>query len=91
MATQGLTTVDFGTGADSKVVTVTGQAGITTANMVEAWVAPIATTTNTADDSAYDDIECIAYNIVNGAGFDILVRTNTGLLHGQHQIGWVWN
>lgn len=91
MAAQGSITVDFGAGDVDKLVSVTGQTGITGSSLAEAWVFPVATATNTADDTAYDDIRVVAYNVTAGVGFDILVKSGTGLLHGQHTIGWVWN
>lgn len=90
MGAKGTTTVDFGTGGTDVTVSITGQSGITGASLAEAWAYPVATATNTADDTAYDDIEVIAYNVQAGVGFDILVKSGTCLLHGQHTIGWVW-
>lgn len=91
MATQGTAVLDFGVADTYATVAVTGQAGITTGNLVEAWINPSATANNTADDHLTSEIIVQAGNIVNGTGFTIYGHTLRGLAHGQFNINWVWN
>ena len=91
MGAQGTTTADFGTGKTDVKVSVTGQSAITGTSLADAWVFPIATTNNTADDTVFDDLTCVACNVQAGVGFDIVVKCNHGFAHGIHTIGWVWN
>jgi hypothetical protein len=87
MATQGSTTVNFGSGALDAQVAVTGQAGITTGNLVEAW-----TSWNGTDDSPWvEQMQCTAGNIVAGTGFTIVVKPAMGRAYGSYTINWVWN
>lgn len=87
MSTQGTITANFGAGALDIAITVTGQSGITTANLVEAWPAVLAN-----DDSPWvDQIQCWAGNIINGTGFTIYVKPNNGNAIGSYTINWVWN
>lgn len=86
MATQGSTTVNFGSGAMEATATVTGQSAITTSNLVEAWPAW------SGDDSPWvEQMEVIAGNIVAGTGFTILVKPAIGKAYGTYTINWVWN
>lgn len=66
MSTQGSLNVDFGTGATDKVVEVSAPT-ITGTQLVDAWVMPTATATNTADDSWVDDLIVSAGAISAGA------------------------
>ena len=52
MATQGTAIVDFGpTGKTDASIAIIGQAGFTAGtNLVEAWISPIASSNNTADN-----------------------------------------
>lgn len=89
MATQGTTTVDFGTGATDTSVSV-ASAGIGAGNLVEAWLFPAATASNTADNHWVEDIEVMAGNVQAGVGFTVYAKCRTGLAHGIYNIGWVW-
>ena len=91
MATQGTTTVDFGSRSTDTTATVTGQSGISGSNMVEAWIVPTATASNTADNHWVEDLSVVAGNISNGVGFTVYAKCRTGFAHGQYTIGWVWN
>lgn len=73
MGAQGTATVDFGAfpGATDTSFDVTGQASITAASLVEAWVVPIATSDHTADEHMLERIKVRAGNIVPGVGFTI--------------------
>jgi len=91
MATTGTTTVNFGSRATDTSVAVTGQAGIGGGSLAEAWIWPVATATNTADNHWVDDIEVVAGNVSNGVGFTIYAKCRTGFAHGEFTVGWVWN
>jgi hypothetical protein len=109
MATQGTTTVDFGAfpGKSDTSAAVTGQASITTANLVEAWLVPTATADHSADEHLVETISIKAGTIVNATGFTIYaVNTNylteaplgqlTGggkmpRVYGLWTVAWVWN
>ena len=106
MAGQGTTTINFGTfpGATDATVTVTGQAAITTSNLVEAWINPTATSDHTADEHWVDPPEVFAGNIVNGTGFTIygVIKKRAEIgpssrsvdvprIYGQWTVNWVWN
>lgn len=91
MATQGTTTVDFGSKATDTSVAVTGQAGILAGSLVEAWIFPAATASNTVDNHYVDDLHVVAGNIQAGTGFTIYATCKTGLAHGVYNIAWVWN
>lgn len=91
MGAQGTTTVDFGTGAADMRVTITGQGAILANSVAEAWPFPALTANNQPDDTAYEDFNVVAMNVVAGTGFDIVVQCRTGLAHGIHNIAWVWN
>lgn len=90
MATQGTTTVDFGAGATDASASV-ASASIGASNLVEAWVFPADTASNTADNHWVDDIRVMAGAVVAGVGFTIYAKCQTGLAHGVFNVGWVWN
>lgn len=87
----GTATIDFGAAETTASVDVTGQSSMTTANLVEAWIRPVATATNTADNHLAESLRIIAGNIVNGVGFTIYAVCDRGLAHGQYTVAWVWN
>jgi hypothetical protein len=89
MGAQGTTTIDFGGKATDTSVAITGQT-ILADSLVEAWVFPSSTATNTADNHWVDDIEVVAGNIQAGVGFTVYAKCRTGFAHGQYTIGWVW-
>ena len=91
MATQGTATLDFGTGKSDTSVAVTGQAGITTANLVEAWLSGAATSNNLADAGFVEGLRIYAGDIVNGTGFTIYAFCPSGMAFGQYTVNWVWN
>jgi len=90
MATQGTTTIDFGSGATDTQSTVVA-ASITGGQLVEAWIFPTATASNTADNHWVDDIKVIAGNVQAGVGFTIYAHCKTGLAHGTFTVGYVFN
>lgn len=87
---QGTTTIDFGSGKTDASVAVSA-GSITGSQLVEAWVFPSATATNTADDHWVEDLKVVAGNVQAGVGFTIYAKCNTELAHGVFTIGWVYN
>lgn len=92
MATQGTAVVAFGSGALDARVAVTGQAGITTANLVEAWIAGTDLLGSSPNDSDWvEQFTVVATQIVNGVGFTIVVKPAMGNAFGNYNVNWVWN
>ena len=92
MATQGTTTVNFSGGALEATAAVIGQAGITSANLVEAWAAANETVGSQHDDSAWvERMNVYAFNIINGTGFTVIAKPDIGRAFGTYNINWVWN
>lgn len=87
---QGTTTVDFGAKSTDASVFVSAPA-ITGGQLVEAWIFPAATASNTADNHWVDDIKVIAGNVQAGSGFTIYASCKTGFAHGVFNVGWVYN
>lgn len=96
MGASGTTTVDFGTfpGTSTAAVDVTGQAGILSNSLVEAWVLPVTTADHTDLEHILDPPRVIAGSIVAGTGFTIYATAWPGglnLHYGQYTVAWVWN
>lgn len=95
MGAQGSTTVNFGAfpGAQDASVAVTGQAGILSGSLVEAWILPAATTEHTVAEHYFDPPPAvIAGEIVAGTGFTIRAHCDDGWTrYGNYNVGWVWN
>jgi hypothetical protein len=97
MGAQGTATLTFGAfpGASDASVAVTGQAGILSGSLVEAWVLPAATADHTADEHIVEELSVLAGNVVAGTGFTVygVHRPSLGdtRLYGTWNIGWVWN
>lgn len=87
---QGTTTVDFGTGKTDVSVSVS-EPSITGTQLVEAWIFPAATASNTVDNHWVDDLHVVAGSVSAGVGFTIYASCKTGLAHGVYNIGWVYN
>ena len=85
----GTTTVDFGSAATDKSVAV-ASAGISGTQLVEAWVFPAATASNTVDNHWVEDLAVVAGSISAGVGFTIYAKCRTGFAHGVYNIGWVY-
>lgn len=81
MAT-GTTTVDFGAwpGSTEASVTITGQTGILSGSLVEAWILPDTTADHTIGDHIAAPIKVVAHTISAGVGFTI-----TATLQDQQQ------
>lgn len=73
MATTGIAELDFGAfpGSSHATVAVTGQAGIASGSLVEAWLRPVATADHTADEHMVEPLKVFAADIVAGTGFTI--------------------
>ena len=69
----GTATLNFGAfpGASDSSVAVTGQAGILSGSIVEAWIYPSATADHSADEHMLETLKVFAGNIVPGTGFTI--------------------
>lgn len=77
--TVGTATIDFGAfpGASDTSIAVTGQAGIVSGSVVQAWLRPAATADHTADEHWIETIKVVAGNIVESTGFTIYaINTN---------------
>ena len=78
-STVGTATIDFGAfpGASDASVVVTGQSGIVSGSVVQAWLRPVATADHTADEHWIETIRVVAGNIVAATGFTIYaINTN---------------
>lgn len=73
MGASGTATLDFGAfpGQSDASVAVTGQAGIVSGSLVEAWIRPVATADHTADEHIVETLRVMAGNIVAGTGFTV--------------------
>jgi hypothetical protein len=87
----GITELNFGTGEDNLVVTITGQAGITASSKIKAWISGTGTTDHSSDEHAILSpyFQCITRNIVNGVGFDI-VAVSQVKVSGRINVQWEW-
>lgn len=105
MSQQGTTIIDFGAfpGAFEATVTITGQAGIDSSKLLEAWVIDTATVDHGTDEHHIDPPRVMAGSIVPGVGFTIFgyadqrygsfgVQTDQApRLYGKYSVAWVWN
>lgn len=90
MATQGTTTIDFGSASTDTRVAVSA-AAIASGQLVEAWVFPAATASNTIDNHWVEGLTVVAGNVQAGVGFTIYARVEQGLGHGVYNVGYVYN
>lgn len=90
MSTQGTATINFGSKATDTSVFVSAPS-ITGSQLVEAWVFPTATATNTVDNHWVETINVVAGNIVAGSGFTIYAKVDEGFAHGTYTVGYVFN
>jgi hypothetical protein len=93
MGASGTATLDFGTfpGNSDATVAVTGQSGIVSGSLVEAWIRPVATADHNEDEHRVEEIQVDADTIVAGTGFTIFGRTRNYPLYGLWTVAWVWN
>jgi hypothetical protein len=82
MGAQGTATLDFGTfpGKSDASIAVTGQAGIVSGSLVEAWIRPVDTADHSADEHMLETLKVFAHNIIAGTGFTIS-GFNTSQMH----------
>lgn len=101
MSSSGTATLDFGAfpGASDTSVAVTGQAGIVSGSLVEAWIRPVATADHSADEHMVETIKVFAGNIVAATGFTIYGFNDgqeadpegvASRLYGTWTVAWVW-
>lgn len=90
MSATGTATLNFGVASTDTSVAV-ASAGITGGSLVEAWILPAATATNTADNHWVENLQVVAGNIQAGVGFTIYGKCTQGLAHGAYSVGWVYN
>jgi hypothetical protein len=91
--TKGTAIINFGTfpGSTDTSVAVTGQAGILSGSVVNAWLTPTATADHTADEHRLETIYVYSGNIVPGTGFTIYgVNEGSGFIYGQWTVNWMW-
>ena len=97
----GTAVLDFGAfpGASDASVVVTGQTGILSTSVVNAFIRPVATADHTADEHLVETLQVRAGNIVVGTGFTIYgfnsnqindSKGNGTRLSGQWTISWTW-
>jgi len=94
MGAQGTADLDFGVfpGKTDATVAVTGQAGIVSGSLAEAWIRPVATADHSADEHAVEELEVYARDIVAGTGFTIQgVTRSKQRLYGVWKAAWCWN
>lgn len=95
MPGSGTATIDFGTEGSPNLnpsVAVTGQAGILSGSLVEAWLFPVATADHGVDEHLVSstDVRVIAGPPTAGVGFTIYAFP-TGTVRGQFTVAWAWS
>jgi hypothetical protein len=95
---QGSTTIDFGAfpGSVDASVAITGQTGIQSTSLVEAWIMPVATTDHSVAEHYVSPPRIMAGEIVAGTGFTIrgFATDAVGdwpLCYGLYTVAWAWN
>ena len=86
----GTFTIDFGAKGTDATVQVSVPA-ITAGQLVEAWVLPSNTASNTIDNHWFENIRVVAYSVVNATGFTATATADVGLLHGVYNFGYAYN
>jgi len=73
LGNSGTADLNFGNfpGASDASVVITGETGIASGSLVEAWIRPIDTFDHTADEHMLETLKVFAANIVPGVGFTI--------------------
>jgi len=104
MGASGTVTLNFGgfPGAADAEVDVTGQSGIASGSVVEAWLLPAVTADHTVDEHVVETIKVVAKDIVAGVGFTIFgfatdaheqhtaEATTADNIYGAWNVGWAW-
>jgi len=85
----GTTTVDFGAfpGGSDAQVTVTGQTGIVSGSVLQAWLVAQPTADHTADEHRVETISVTCGNIVANTSFDIYAQNTSQLNEPLIQAG----
>jgi hypothetical protein len=101
MGDRGTAVLNFGSfpGKSDTSVAVTGQSGIVSGSLVEAWIRPVDSVDHSADEHRVETVKVMAGDIVAGTGFTIF-GMNSGQvsqpngqgtrLYGQFNVSWVW-
>lgn len=89
-AVKGTALIDFGSRSTDVALTVSS-VDITSNNLVQVWVSPLETVSNTPDNHWVDDIHVVAGNIQSGVGFTIYASCKTGFAHGVYNVSWIYN
>ena len=95
MGASGTSSLDFGTfpGAVDASVVVTGQGGILSNSLVEAWILPADTADHSIAEHYVDPPNVMAGEIVAGTGFTIRGFPRDGNqipYYGVWNVAWVW-
>jgi hypothetical protein len=93
MGNQSTVSIDAGAfpGATEVTVAVTGQTGILSGSLAEAWIFPVATSDHTVDEHLMERLEVRAHTVVAGTGFSITLRGLNGQIFGHWNVAWCWN
>jgi len=97
MGAQGTADLDFGAfpGKTDAKVDITGQTGIVSGSLAEAWIRPVNTADHYDEEHMVEDLRIYAGNITPGTGFTVFgyagSSIGTTLIYGVWKIGWVWN
>lgn len=99
MGAQGQTTINFGAfpGSNDASTVITGQAGILSTSLVEAWIQPVATADHSVAEHYIDPPRVVAGEIVAGTGFTIrgfgsgVQSGEMPTCYGLWTVDWVWN
>lgn len=85
----GTTTINFGAfpGGSDATATVTGQTGILSGSVVQAWIVAQDTADHTADEHRVETISVTCGNIVAGTGFTIYAQNTSQLNEPLEQPG----
>ena len=78
---------------------ITGQSGILSGSLVEAWIRLEDSADHSADEHRVETLKVMAGNIVAATGFTIYGVNTSQLanhgqgtrLYGQWNVSWVWN
>ncbi len=89
MSGTGTATIDFGSGNTTATVQVSVPT-IEAAHKVEAWLVPIDSINNTADNHWIEDLTIMAGPAVEGVGFTVYAKCNTLQAHGVFNFNYVY-
>lgn len=86
---QSVTTINFGAfpGSSDASLVITGQTGIDTSSVVNAWLMPTDTDDHTADEHRVETISVMAGNVIPGVGFTIYAQNTSQINEPLIQAG----